>query len=275
MVKLAFWDTVNAAYRYVFAHPLMVLRAGWLYILIGAIHFSFRKNEPFEPGPVLAASVITILLIAASIAWHIALFRAILLNESTWSAAVQFRRRHWRMVGVGLLLFLILVPAPAVVAGIGVVLVHIGGPAAIGGVLIIVVAVTAVVIVASRFYLLGPAIATDDPAKAIRAAWRRGHGNTFRLFFGGVLMILPAAMVLAVVGGGAGLLLFVAIGGGVPLDEWVMQLGFASRAAIGLLQAIVQLLVGALSITFYALAYKQLAPNWNPPAALAAMQFDT
>jgi hypothetical protein len=273
--KLAFWDTVNAAYRYVFTHPLTVLRAGWLYLLIGAIHLSVRKGEPFEPGPALLAGIVAILLIAASIAWHIALFRAILLNESTWSAAVQFRRRHWRLVGVGILLFLILVPATAIVAGIGVVLVHAGGPAAIGGVLIIVVAVTAVIIVASRFYLLGPAIATDDPAKAIRAAWRRSHGNTFRLLFGGLLMILPAIIVLAVVGGGAGLLLFVVIGGGVPLDEWMMQLGFASRTAIGLVQAIVQLVVGALSIAFYALAYRQLAQNWNPPAELTATQLDT
>lgn len=243
--------------------------------MIGAIHFSFRKDAPFEPGPVLVAGIVAILLVAASIAWHIALFRAILLNEQPWSAAVQFRRRHWRMVGVGILLFLILVPATAVAAGIGVVLVHIGGPAAIGGILIIAAVVVAVIVAASRFYLLGPAIATDDPAKAIRAAWRRSRRNTLRLLFGGLLMIVPATIVLAVVGGGAGLLLFVAIGGGVPLDEWMMQLGFASRAALGLLQTIVQLVVGALSITFYALAYKQLAQNWNPPAALAAMQLDT
>jgi hypothetical protein len=275
VVKLAFWDTVNGAYRYVFAHPLTVLRAGWAYLLVDAVSLFLHKAAVPASEMILAAIVVTVLLVAASIAWHIALVRAILLDEHAWSAAVQFRHRHWRMLGVGVLLFLMLAPATGVAVLAGIFAIHAGWPAAAGGVLVIPIAVVAAIMLASRLYLLAPAVAIDDPAKAIGAAWRRGRRNTLRLFFGGLLMVVPATVVLAIVGGSVGLLLFFAVGGGVPVDEWLAQLSLASRAALGLGQAILQIFVGALNIAFYAFAYRQLAPNWNPPPALAALQLDT
>ena len=275
MVKLAFWKTVGGAYRYVFAHPLTVLRAGWAYLLVDTVSLFLRKAAAPAPEIILAGVVVTVLLIAAGIAWHIALARAILLGEQTWSAAVQFRHRHWRMLGLGVLLFLMLVPATAVVVLAGIFAIHAGWPAAAGGIVLIPIAVVAAIMFASRLYLLAPAVAIDDPAKAIGAAWRRGRRNMLRLFFGGLLMVVPATVVLAIVGGSIGLLLFFALGGGVPVDEWLAQLSLASRVALGLGQAVLQVFVGALSIAFYAFAYRQLAPNWNPPSALAALQLDT
>lgn len=275
MIKLSFWDTVNGAYRYVFAHPLTVLRAGWAYLLVDAVSLFLHKAAAPAPEMILAGIVVTVLLVAASIGWHIALVRAILLDEHAWSAAVQFRHRHWRMLGVGVLLFLMLVPATGVAVLAGIFAIHAGRPAAAGGVLVIPIVVVAAIMLASRLYLLAPAVAIDDPAKAIGAAWRRGRRNTLRLFFGGLLMVVPATVMLAIVGGSVGLLLFFAVGGSVPVDEWLAQLSLASRAALGLGQAILQIFVGALSIAFYAFAYRQLAANWNPPPALAALQLDT
>lgn len=276
VVKLAFWDTVNGAYRFVASHPLMVLRTGWFYLVLTALDVALRRGPALTPMMRAAAFAVAILLIGASIAWHIALVRAILLDEHSWAAALQFRRRHWRLLGAGIVLFLMLVPIVAVGAIVGFVAFHVGGPvAAAVFVLLAIVTTVAVIVAACRLYLLGPAIATDDPANAIRAAWHRGRGNTWRLFFGDVLMILPVMLVAGLVGGGGGLLVFVATHGDLSFGDWLAQLSFNSRLALGLAQGAVQLVASAFNVTFYAFAYRQLAANWNPPPAFAALQFDT
>lgn len=276
MVKLAFWDTVNGAYRFVASHPLMVLRTGWLYLVLTAFDVALRRGGSLTPSLRAVAFAIAILLIGASIAWHVALVRAILLDEHSWAAALQFRRRHWRLLGIGVLLFLMLLPIAAIAGIIGVAAFHAGGPVAVAiFVVFAAVGVVALTVVACRLYLLGPAIATDDPAKAIRAAWRRGRGNSWRLFFGDALMIVPALMVAGLLGGAGGLLVFVATHGDLSFAEWLAQLSFASRLALGVAQGVIQLVLSAFSVTFYAFAYRQLAANWNTPPALAALQIDT
>ena len=276
MAKLAFWDTVNGAYRFVASHPLMVLRTGWLYLFLNAFDVALRRAESLTPSLRAVAFAIAILLIGASVAWHVALLRAILLDEHSWTAALQFRRRHWRMLGVGILLFLMLLPIAAVIALIGFLAFHFGGPVGIAiFALFAAVAIGALVVVACRLYLLGPAIATDDPAKAIRAAWRRGRGNSWRLFFGDLLMIVPAVIVAGLIGGAGGLLVFAATHGDLSFNDWIAQLSFGNRLALGVAQGVIQLVVSAFSVTFYAFAYRQLAANWNAPPALAALQIDT
>jgi len=273
LVKLAFWDTVNGAYRYVFAHPLMIVRTGWVYLLLNGVNFSLRA-VPHRPWSLsVLAVVVSVLVCAASIAWHIALLRAILLGEQSWPAALQFRRRHWRIIGVTLLLMVVVVPAAAVAIGIAVVASHIGGPLAIVVDALIGLAALVAMDLGPRIYLMAPAIAIDDPAKAIRAAWLRGRRNTQRLFFGSLLMILPVMIVVAIAGGLVGVLLFAAQG--VTPAEWFAQLGPAGHAALGFAQAAVQIVISAFGITFSALAYKQLAQNWRPPPALAAALLDT
>jgi len=276
VVKLAFWDTVNGAYRFVFTHPLTILRTGWLYLALDALSVALRGEAALAARSGAIAFAVGVLLFGASIAWNVALVRAILLDEHSWGAALQFRRRHWRLVGIGLLLLAILIAIMAAVALAGVVVFHVGGPAALAIFVVFAAIVGAALIgAACRLYLLGPAIATDDPAGAIAAAWRRGRGNTFRLFFGGVLMVLPPAIVGAIFGGALGVLLFVATHGDMTVAAWMAQLDFAGRAALGLGQGVIQLVVGAFSIAFYTSAYRQLAANWNPPPALAALQLDT
>jgi len=276
MAELAFWDTVNGAYRFVAGHPLMVLRTGWLYLVLNAFDIALRRGAAQTASLRAVVFAIAILLIGASIAWHVALLRTILLDEHSWAAALQFRRRHWRMLGVGLLLFLMLLPIAAVIALIGFLAFHFGGPVGITVfALFAAVAIVALVVVACRLYLLGPAIATDDPAKAIRAAWWRGRGNSWRLLFGDLLMIVPAVVVAGLSGGTGGLLVFVATHGDLSFNDWIAQLSFGSRLALGMAQGIIQLVVSAFSVTFYAFAYRQLAANWSPPPAFAALQFDT
>lgn len=276
MIKLAFWDTVNGAYRFVASHPLMVLRTGWFYLILTALDVALRRGSALTPMMRAAAFAVAILLIGASVAWHIALVRAILLDEHSWAAALQFRRRHWRLLGVGALLFLMLLPVIAVAATAGFLAFHLGGPVAMA--IFVVVAIVGTVILvalACRLYLLGPAIATDDAAKAIRAAWHRGRGNTWRLFFGDVLMIVPVVLVAGLIGGGGALLVFVATHSDLSFGDWLAQLSFNSRLALGLAQGVVQLVASAFNVTFYAFAYRQLAANWSPPPALAALQLDT
>ncbi|MGH6969352.1 MAG: hypothetical protein ACREEL_06210 [Stellaceae bacterium] len=272
MVKLAFWETVNGAYRFVFSHPLVVLRTGWFYLVLTALDAALRRGPALGSLSHAAAFAIAILLIGASIAWHVALLRAILLDEHSWAAALQFRYRHWRLLGVGMLLFLMLLPIVAVAGIAGVVAFHVSILFSIA----ILAAITGIILFVAvcRFYLLSPAIATDDPAKAIRAAWHRGRGNSWRLLFGGILMILPATIVVALVGGAGGFLVYIATHGDLSFSEWIAQLSFASRAALGLAQGVVQLMIGAFNFAFYAFAYRQLAANWNPPLTPAA-QFDT
>ena len=276
MAKLAFWDTVNGAYRFVAGHPLMVLRTGWLYLVLNALNAALRHGATQTPSLRAIAFAVAILLIGATIAWYIALLRAILLDEHSWAAALQFRRRHWRLLGVFVLLFLMLLPIAAVAVFIGLAAFHLGGPAAMPIILLFAAGgVFALAVVACRLYLLGPAIATDDPAKAIRAAWRRGRANSWRLFFGDLLMIVPAVIVAGLIGGGSGLLVFVATHGDLSFAEWLAQLSFGSRVALGIAQGVIQLVISAFGITFYAFAYRQLVANWNPPPALAALLIDT
>ncbi|HYL33334.1 MAG TPA: hypothetical protein VEU53_09345 [Stellaceae bacterium] len=276
MVKLAFWDTVNGAYRFVANHPLMVLRTGWFYLVLTALDVALRRGPALTPMMRAASFAVAILLIGAGVAWHVALVRAILLDENSWAAALQFRRRHWRLLGVGVLVFLMLLPIIAVAAISGFLAFHLGGPAGMA-VFVIAAIVIGVILVAlaCRLYLLGPAIATDDPAKAIRAAWHRGRGNTWRLFFGDVLIIVPVVLVAGLVGGGGGLFVFVATHGDLSFGDWLAQLSFNSRLALGLAQGVVQLVASAFNVTFYAFAYRQLSANWRPPPALAALQLDT
>ena len=276
MVKLAFWDTVNGAYRFVAGHPLIVLRTGWLYLILNAFDMALRRGGSLTPSLRAVAFAIAILLIGAGVAWHVALVRAILLDEHSWTAALQFRRRHWRLLGVGVLLLLMVLPVAAVAALIGILAFHFGGPVAVAVfVLFAAVGVVALTVIACRLYLLSPAIATDDPAKAIRAAWRRGGGNSWRLLFGDFLMIAPAIIVVGLIGGAGGLLVFVATHGDLSFNEWLAQFSFGSRLALGVAQGVMQLVISAFSVTFYAFAYRQLAANWNPPPALAALQIDT
>jgi len=276
VVKLAFWDTVNGAYRFVAGHPLIVLRTGWLYLILNAFDMALRRGGSLTPSLRAVAFAIAILLIGAGVAWHVALVRAILLDEHSWTAALQFRRRHWRLLGVGVLLLLMVLPVAAVAALIGILAFHFGGPVAVAVfVLFAAVGVVALTVIACRLYLLSPAIATDDPAKAIRAAWRRGGGNSWRLLFGDFLMIAPAIIVVGLIGGAGGLLVFVATHGDLSFNEWLAQFSFGSRLALGVAQGVMQLVISAFSVTFYAFAYRQLAANWNPPPALAALQIDT
>ena len=276
VVKFAFWDTVNGAYRFVAGHPLMVLRTGWLYLILNAFDVALRRGDSSAPSLRAIAFAIAILLIGAGIAWHIALVRAILLDEHSWAAALQFRRRHWRLFGVSIVLFLMLLPIVVVAGLIGFFAFHFGGPVGIAiFVLFATVGIFALILVACRLYLLGPAIATDDPAKAIRAAWRRGRGNSWRLFFGDLLMIVPAVVVAGLIGGAGGLLVFVATHGDLSFNDWIAQLSFGSRLALGVAQGVIQLVISAFNVAFYAFAYRQLAANWNVPPALAALQIDT
>jgi len=276
VAKLAFWDTVNGAYRFVARHPLMVLRTGWLYLILTALDVALRRGESVTPLVHAAAFAVGVLLIGASIAWHIALVRAILLDEHAWAAALQFRRRHWRLLGAGIVLFLMLLPIVAVGAIVGFIAFHVGGPvAAAVFVLLAIVVAVAVIVAACRLYLLGPAIAMDDPAKAISAAWRRGRGNSWRLFFGDVLMIVPVVLVAGLIGGGGGLLVYVVTHGDLSFGDWIAQLSFGSRFALGIAQGVIQVVASAFNVTFYAFAYRQLAANWSPPPALAALQLDT
>ena len=275
MVKLAFWDTVGEAYRFVFTQPLTIMRAGWAVLAIDFVNLLLPaagiKSAALQ---VLLAVIVYVLFIGIAVAWHIALARAILLGESSWLAALRFHRRQWRLIGVSLL-FTVLVGVPVAIGAIAVAVAHPAG-IVVAPFAIVFLALCIVVIAAGvRFYLVIPAIAIDDPAKAIRAAWRRGQRNTLRLFFGVLICLLPVFLI-------------VWIGAFAFFSRWIgflnngnapdpnAALGFFFRSHPAMLAAIagggtlLSLLASALFIAFYALAYRQIAANWNPPPAIAA-----
>jgi hypothetical protein len=69
MVKLAFWDTVGEAYRFVFTQPLTILRAGWAVLAIDFVNLLLPaagiKSAALQ---VLLAVIVYVLFIGIAVA---------------------------------------------------------------------------------------------------------------------------------------------------------------------------------------------------------------
>jgi hypothetical protein len=266
MVKLAFWNTIGETYRFIFTRPLVVLRAGWVMLTLGFaqgfVDYEYGAFAEYEHGTGnhLISVILQMAAAISTIPAEVAIERAILLEESSWIVALQFRYRHWRQVGISVLMLLMVVPPAVIIVISNSIAYHYGLPVAAKAIIIVVsfFALLGLGLAFTRLQLAMPAIAIDDPAKAIRAAWRRGQSNSWRVFGGVVIITLSILLAFLLVFG---------------LQEGLVRLNVSmSQLIIVVLLEIFQFAGTMISISYFAFAYKQLAANWNPPPVIEAQQ---
>lgn len=194
---------VRDSYRFVFGHLPLLLRLGWVWLLLAWLlgaELEWLMNV--ERGRSLAELVALPLLVAFAVAWH----RASLIGDTARRGEVpRLGRRELRYLGtlLGLLaaflLFLILAGALYVLVSGAPAEIAAAGPALrwlIGGLLL------AGLFLGVRLILVFPAIAVGDREITLRRSWQLTRGNGWRLFIAFLasclpLMLLKYAVVLS------------------------------------------------------------------------------
>jgi hypothetical protein len=195
--KIALWRTIAAAYRFTFGDVGRFLRisAIWLGLQL-ALQAVGAAMGP--EGAALAALhfVLRILAVAGSTAFSVAWCRAILMSETSggW-ATLRFGRREWRFLGNSILIGLIVV-LPGIPFGWAVAsgslpinLESFSSWQAI--VALSAIGVLMALIAVSRLSLAFPAVAVEETGEVLDQAWKRGRGNTVRLFLGWIIGGVP------------------------------------------------------------------------------------
>lgn len=228
--KLPLWDTIGAAYSTYFRNFLDVLLISWfwlvvvapLMVLAGWMQFSWmagtmaelQQGAPPQTTYLWVALPIgygvNLLVMAAGVSIAVAWHRRVILGEHTrLSVSNVASGSFWRYVGVGILIcliafipmilgFLLLIAflAPfsshAIPGGQ-----HLGMIALIVPVMILLYLTGITVIL--RLCLLLPARAVGDLSVTFTRAWKRTHGNTWRMFWGTVACALPPVLILEIV----------------------------------------------------------------------------
>jgi hypothetical protein len=186
---------VRESYRFVFGHLPLLLRLGWVWLLLawflGALLEWLMKAEA---GRNLAELVALPLLVAFAVAWH----RASLIGGMAGRGEVaRFGLRElrylWMLIGLLAALLLILIlggvlyllasGAPAEVAAAGPALRWLMGVFLLAGLFLGV-----------RFILVFPAIAVGDREISLRRSWQLTRGNGWRLFFAFLASCLPLVL---------------------------------------------------------------------------------
>jgi hypothetical protein len=152
--------------------------------------------------------IVFVLLIASFVSGSVAIHRSIILNESSWLAALRFRRREWRFLGIGTLIALaVIVPlfvflAIVLFSVLPMAAPLIKDPAALDAAYVAAY-VGAVLILwglAARLMLALPAVAIDEEGRQLGRAWTRSRGNGLRLWLGSLACWFPFVSLLFVGG---------------------------------------------------------------------------
>lgn len=197
--KLPVRQLVSAGYRSLFRDwRAFVASASPWWVVLALLTFGIEAFA--EPGlRRIVGAIVTFVLWAVAgtvflVGWH----RHILLGEAVASrASLRFGRRKLRFLVTGILFYLVLV-APMVAIGL---FVGILGPAVAGTgldrVLALgpVVALAIMIVVAPRLSLASPMVALDAPGRPLATAWQLVRGQTWRLFDGALLVIVPFGLV--------------------------------------------------------------------------------
>jgi hypothetical protein len=211
---IAVRSLVRESYRFVFGHLRLLLRLGWVWLLLAwLLGAALEWLMNAESGRNLAELVALPLLVAFAVAWH----RASLISGHAGKGEVAgFGRREFRYLGMLLgllailLLFLIFGGVLYLLASSGSAQAAATGPTMrwlIGGLLL------AGLFFGVRFILVFPAIAVGDQEISLKRSWQLTRGNGSRLFLAFLatclpLMLLKYAVVLsagyALVGGPSG-----------------------------------------------------------------------
>ena len=200
-IILPFWETVRRSFLYVF-------RNRETYVKITAVWFSILLYEMFTGFPSLCNispdgcqggdwqyKVALILISFASVAVVVAYCRNIILKEELKKFAFSFGKRELKYILFNII-FIGIITITAVFSIF--VFAYIGQllhfPESIFNLTILIP--LALTIYFSRFFLIFPAIAVDDKEMTIKNSYRVTLGNANRIFWGQVLMMLPAATLL-------------------------------------------------------------------------------
>jgi hypothetical protein len=219
--KLPIWDIVGLAYSGYFRNFADVLRASWLWLLLGAVangvvswqqwslvgiavlssaqqtqlppDFAMAMFASLAPTIVVANAVLILALVSIAVAWH----RRIILDERPSFLNFNIATGNfWRYIGVGLAIALLAL-LPIALAFIPIVVTRVGsgaptsmmalaanpGIAAIAIPLLLVAYIVGIAVVL-RLSLLLPARAAGDVELSFARNWRRTRGNCWRMFWG-------------------------------------------------------------------------------------------
>jgi hypothetical protein len=247
---------VRDSYRFVFGHLPLLLRLGWVWLLLAwLVGAALEWLMNVESGRDLAELVALPLLVAFAVAWH----RASLVADSGKRGQfAHFGRRELRYLGMllGLLAALLLI---LILGGILYLLAS-GGPAEaaakgpalrwlMGGLLL------AGLFFGVRFILVFPAIAVGDGAMTLKRSWQMTRGNGWRLFLAFLATCLPLMLLKYAVVVSAGYALMAKPSGhGLPELAFLMPLFLMldflnTAAAVGFMSQAYQAITGRRAAT--------------------------
>ena len=255
MHKIAFWQTLVAAYRFTFGdlrHFCRVAEPAFIAIgLLVTVSLAVRLARP--DAAVALAVVVAVVEMLAYVAFMVAWHRAVLLGEGAATPPpFRFARREWRFLGYSLAIPLLVGVPVGLAAGIVVAALEVAAKAgaltfAAGAALetlVFIAALVAGVLGGGRLALALPAVALDRSGSVLRASWAASRRNAIRLASGPLLAILPfvpLVMALQLVRGAAGR-------------------GIALQLACELALAALTLVELSVAVAFVSYAYRQLAP---------------
>jgi hypothetical protein len=275
--KLPLWDTIGASYSTYFDNFGDVLRICWLWLVLGAVlggiaswvqwswlvgvMADLRRGisppvQPFQGSMPITMFVLVygtglvwmLAGVSIAVAWH----RRIILGERPrFSGSNIATASVWRYVGMGLAIFLIAILPTVLVLLLGLLLSG-GGFAvptlkAAGFFALIVIFYVAAIAVMLRPTALLPARAVGDLDLTFRETWRRTRGNTWRLFWGLAICILPPLLIMQIA-----ILVLIGFPGPEAFADGTLPVRFAIMHAMSIVW---YLLVTPIGIGFLSLSY--------------------
>lgn len=261
--KLPLRRTIHLAYATFFARFSDVLRISWVWLVaagllsaasgwlkatsITAAIVLADDDTPQSVGALatdfLATTAALLGVLSIAVAWH----RLLILHEAPGASGANIASGNfWRYCGNALLIVLLLgIPSLFVIVPF-----FLTSPALLFVVTVVVYLLA--LLVGMRLSLVLPARAVDDAGLTFKAAWNETHGNSWRLFWGGLACTLPAAALAQLA-----LLLFIrkaslSIAWGDGLDPiWF--------AIVGGVSAVYGLLVLPIAVGFLSHAYRHFS----------------
>ena len=189
------WSSALASYRLVFAHPVDLVRIGWVWIVLAHVvgyalgYLSIHLSASYLT--VLSALTVTLCAAAFAVKWH----RRALLGMAAAVPVMALAGRDLRFVGRAILLLLATM-VPLVVLMFLAVLAMFSDEAAM--IVITLLACFAAFLLAIyllvRLSLILPAAAVDDRTTGWRQSWAATAGVSLRLWGGALLAVLPLAI---------------------------------------------------------------------------------
>jgi hypothetical protein len=226
--KLPLWDTIGRSYSTYVNNLGDVLRICWLWLVVGAVlggiaswvQWSWLigtlaelkrgispQMQPFRVSMPIGMFVLlygtSLLWILAGVSIAVAWHRRIILGERPrFSGSNVATASVWRYLGMGLAICLIAALPAVLLFLLGLLLT--GGVATlptfktVGFIALFVIVYVAAIAVMLRLTALLPARAVGDLGLTFGETWRRTRGNTWRLFWGLLICILPPLLVMQI-----------------------------------------------------------------------------